>query len=162
VAHALCYDKGLVRAGPYFSYYVCRALHQIGAGSRLVDRLRTWQTFLDVGLKTFPEHGVLSRSDCHAWNAHPLFHMLTGILGVGPGSMGFESVIIEPHLGDLRQAAGSVPHPLGDIRVSLRAADRVLDATVELPLGLSGQLRWGGQTVPLHAGTQQLVLDRAE
>ena len=162
VARALCDDEGLLRAGPYFSYYVCRALHRVGAGKRLVDRLRTWQTFLDVGFKTFPEHGIVSRSDCHAWNAHPLFHMLTGILGVRPGGLGFDSVVIEPHMGDLRQADGVVPHRLGDICVNFRAADGALHATIELPGGLSGQLRWPGQIIPLHEGAQQLTLDPAE
>lgn len=149
-------DSDLIQAGPYFSHYICLALHKIGAGDRLCQRLASWKRFLDAGFHTFPEHDIQGRSDCHAWSAHPLFHFLHSILGVRPGQMGFRSVVIEPCLGPLKNVSGKIPHPEGDISVKIDVTDRACLAEVTLPEGLPGIFRWGMESRELHAGTQRL------
>jgi len=67
-------------------------------------------------------------------------------------------VRIEPHLGALKTAEGTVPHPAGLIRVRFtRTADR-LHARIELPGELTGALHWQGRTLPLKPGVQELDL----
>ena len=112
-----------------------------------------------MGLTTVPETPEPTRSDSHAWSAHPNYGLLATVLGVRPAEPGFRSVRIAPHLGPLKRAEGRVPHPLGDIEVGLvRVGERGVRATVTLPAGLTGVLEWGEQKAPLRAGRQEVEL----
>jgi len=114
---------------------------------------------LALGLTSTPETPEPTRSDSHAWAAHPNYGLLATVLGVRPASAGFRTVRIAPALGPLRRAEGRVPHPRGDIDISLeREGAAGLRATVTLPPGVSGALVWRGRRVPLHAGRQALRL----
>jgi hypothetical protein len=84
--------------------------------------------------------------------------MLATVCGVEPGSPGFATVRIEPHLGKLQHAEGVVPHPLGEIKVSYVRAGEGLRATVALPLGVTGNFVWKGKSTALVAGEQRLEL----
>jgi hypothetical protein len=79
------------------------------------------------------------------------------VLGVRPAEPGFRSVRVAPELSSLSRAEGVVPHPLGDIEVRLVRTDGDgLHGEVTLPAGLTGVFEWGGQKVPLRAGSQEL------
>lgn len=81
-----------------------------------------------------------SRSDCHAWGAHPLYHYHASVLGVRPETFGFETVSVRPLLGSLTHASGRIPHPRGEIVVEFhRKPDGVgLTGFIELPDGVKG------------------------
>ena len=112
-----------------------------------------------MGLTTTPENPEPSRSDSHAWSAHPNYGLLATVLGVRPGGPGFRTVSIVPNLGPLQRAEGRVPHPRGDIEVRLtRVGTRRLRAVVTLPPGTSGALEWRGKRATLRAGRQELLL----
>jgi hypothetical protein len=113
---------------------------------------------LEQGLTTTPEYPDPSRSDTHAWSAHPAFDLPTMIAGIRPGSPGFATVRIEPHLGDLEWVEASVPHPAGMIRASYRRTGDSVKATIELPEGIRGALAWKGVHYDVHPGVQQLTL----
>ncbi|MEX0747733.1 MAG: alpha-L-rhamnosidase C-terminal domain-containing protein, partial [Rhodothermales bacterium] len=85
------------------------------------------------------------------------YHFLATICGIRPGAAGFKEVHIEPALGRLDWIQGSVPHPLGDIRVDLRPNGEVLVGYVELPPGVNGTLSWRGWTVRLTPGRTSLL-----
>ena len=149
----------LVRASYYFDYYVFEALRDAGLGDRYVDQLAPWRAMLAAGLTTTPEAPEPSRSDSHAWSAHPDYGLLATVLGVRPGAPGFRTVIVAPHLGPLMRAEGHVPHPRGEVEVRLtRDRGNRLRALVTLPPGVSGTLQWRGRRSALHAGRQELVL----
>src|SRR5438045_2716425 len=148
-------DTTLTPASYYFSFYVLEALRKAGHGDRYIERLAPWQAMLRLGLTSPPENPEPTRSDTHAWSAHPNYGLLATVLGVRPASPGFRTVRIAPALGPLRHAEGRVPHPLGDIDVRLvRECDRGVRAEITLPPGLSGQFEWQGQSRPLRAGRQ--------
>jgi len=150
-------DTTLVRATYYFSFYVFEALHDAGLADRYLEQLAPWRNMLSLGLTSTPENPEPTRSDSHAWAAHPNYGLLATVLGVRPGSAGFRTVRVAPALGPLRRAEGRVPHPLGDIDVAVeRDGPAGLRATVILPAGLAGELVWNGRRVPLHAGRQTL------
>jgi len=110
---------------------------------------------LQLGLTSAPENPEPTRSDTHAWAAHPIYGLLATVLGVRPLSPGFRTVRIAPALGPLHRAEGRVPHPLGDIEVGfVREGERELRADITLPRGLSGELVWHGQRRQLHEGRQ--------
>jgi alpha-L-rhamnosidase len=113
-----------------------------------------------LGLTTTLETPEPSRSDSHAWSAHPNFHLLTTVLGIRPASAGFRTVLVAPALGPLKRASGQMAHPLGTIAVDLRRSGRSgLSGRVDLPPGISGTFLWNGTATPLLAGRN--VIDRA-
>jgi hypothetical protein len=112
---------------------------------------------LALGLTSTPENPEPTRSDTHAWAAHPNYGLLATVVGVRPLSPGFREVGITPALGALRRAEGRVPHPAGDIEVRLaRRGTSGLSADVTLPPGLSGVFEWRGERRPLRPGRQVL------
>ena len=152
-------DTTLTPASYYFSFYVLEALRKAGLGDRYIEQLAPWQAMLRLGLTSTPENPEPTRSDTHAWAAHPNYGLLATVLGVRPASRGFRTVRIAPALGPLQHAEGRVPHPLGDIDVRLtRESARGLNADVTLPPGLSGFFEWQGRQLALHAGRQVLHL----
>jgi alpha-L-rhamnosidase len=148
-------DTAMTQATYYFGYYVLEALNRAGLGDRYVERLEPWRGMLALGLTTTPERPEPTRSDSHAWSAHPNYGLLATVLGVRPAEPGFRTVRIAPRLGALRHAEGTVPHPYGNIDVELvRNDEDGLTATVTLPPGLSGSFEWRGEQRPLRSGRQ--------
>jgi hypothetical protein len=133
-------------------------LHQPGL---LIDRLDLWLTLHQLGLKTTVEMPEPTRSDCHAWSSHPLFHYGATLLGVRPASWGFATVEIAPQLGPLQWIQGSMPHALGEIQVRVQRNNHGIEATVSLPEGLHGTFEYEGKRRTLVPGTQTLVLTAA-
>ncbi|MGD2136162.1 MAG: alpha-L-rhamnosidase N-terminal domain-containing protein, partial [Gemmatimonadales bacterium] len=150
-------DTTLTQATYYFGYYLLEALRRAGLGDRYVEHLAPWRGMLALGLTTTPERPEPTRSDSHAWSAHPNYGLLATVVGIRPAAPGFRRVRVAPHLGPLRHAAGSIAHPSGTIDVELvRSGDDGLTATVTLPPGLSGVFEWQGERRPLRDGRQRL------
>jgi hypothetical protein len=150
-------DRTLVQSTYYYSFYVLEALWKAGLADRYIEQLAPWRAMLALGLTTTAESPEPTRSDSHAWSAHPNYGLLATVLGIRPASPGFKSVRIAPSLGALKRAAGSMPHPLGDIEVRLeRSGDQGLRGEVTLPPGLSGTFEWKGRQLPLRPGRQEI------
>jgi hypothetical protein len=150
-------DTTLTPASYYFSFYTLEALQKVGLGDRYIEQIAPWRSMLALGLTSAPEKPEPTRSDSHAWSAHPNYGLLATVLGVRPASPGFKSVRIAPALGPLQRAEGRVPHPRGDIDVSLvRSGARGLRGTVSLPPGVTGRFVWNGRTMELHSGSHQI------
>ena len=147
-------EPGLTPCTQYFRFYLLRAMKAAGLGDRYVSMLQPWHEMLARGLTTFAERPDPTRSDCHAWSASPLYEFLATVCGIEPASPGFKTVRIEPHLGYLKQVRGRVPHPAGDIEVSLTRRGDGIEGEVTLPAGLGGEFVWRGRIVPLHPGRQ--------
>ena len=152
-------DSTLTRCTYYFTFYLLEAMREAGLADRTIELLTPWREMLRLGLTSTPENPEPTRSDSHAWAAHPNYFLLATVLGVRPAGAGFRTVRIEPSLGPLQWAEGRVPHPAGDITLRLtRAGATGLRATVGLPPGVSGELVWAGQHTPLHPGSQKLEI----
>jgi hypothetical protein len=67
-------------------------------------------------------------------------------------------VSIRPFLGKLTHVSGSIPHPKGEIAVTLTLDNGKLNAGVTLPAGVEGKFEWHGQTRDLHPGENRLTL----
>jgi alpha-L-rhamnosidase len=150
-------DGSLVQASYYFRFYVDEAMREAGLGDRYLERLEPWREMIRNGLTATAETPDPSRSDSHAWSAHPNYHLLATVLGIRPGAPGFRSILVVPALGSLRSASGQVPHAGGPIRVQLqRVGPAGVDARIELPVGFPGEFRWRDQAVPLRSGTNHV------
>ena len=106
----------------YFRFYLSRALESAGRGDAYLDLLQPWRDLLGQGLTTWPEHPDPSRSDCHAWSAHPALDLLRVVAGIRPDAPGFARVRIVPAPGALAALSAVHPHPKGEIRVAYPAS----------------------------------------
>ncbi|MCC5830101.1 MAG: hypothetical protein JJU36_11700 [Phycisphaeraceae bacterium] len=158
VAATLVESKNLDPATIYFSHYVLDVLAKLGRMDLIFARLESWLTLTERGFRTAPEKPEPSRSDCHAWSAHPLYHFAASIMGIRPEGPGFAGVRIQPQPWKLRKLEASMPHPRGVIRSHLEQVDNHWHARVELPETVTGQFIWRGRTHPLKPGRQELVL----
>jgi alpha-L-rhamnosidase len=142
----------LVTATIYFSHYLLEAYAKAKLGDCIMKKLDFWKQLPRSGFKTTPESPEPSRSDCHGWGSHPLYHYFSSILGIRPGSAGFGSVIIKPQLSTLAYANGRMPHPLGMIEVDFKNTGGALNGRIRLPNGLRGTLLYQGDSLALKEG----------
>jgi len=147
---------GIMSASYYFRFYLARALDHVGMANEYLQSLDPWRKLLPLHFSTWPEIPGDTRSDSHAWSAHPIFDMLTLVAGIEPASPGFATVRIAPHLGDLPALTASFPHPQGEIAVQYKRQGDSLDATITLPGTLAGHFEYHGRSWLLHAGLNQI------
>lgn len=152
VAESLLTAPDLARTTIYFSHYLFETLRVLERVDVLFERLSLWNDLVKYGLKTPIESPEPTRSDCHGWGAHPLFHYFTTILGIRPASQGFASIEIHPQLGHLTHASGTLVHPRGEITVDFRTKNGELHGSVQLPAGVNGKLRYQDYFLPLEGG----------
>jgi hypothetical protein len=148
---------GVMSASYYFRFYLARALDHAGMADSYLDSLKAWRDLLPLHFSTWPEQPGETRSDSHAWSAHPAYDLLTLVAGIQPAAPGFSAVRIAPHLGSLPNAKASFPHPAGLITVDYKRHGATLDADITLPPGLSGTFVYGGREQPLHPGANHLT-----
>jgi len=151
-------SQNMIAASYYFRFYLARAIDHAGMGDLYLKLLSPWKEMLSLGLTTWAETPEPTRSDAHAWSAHPNYDLLTIVAGIHPDSPGFKRVRIAPHLGSLSALDVFMPQGKGKIQVSYRQTQNGMSATVTLPADLSGVMEWKGQKFPLHPGLQSLVL----
>jgi alpha-L-rhamnosidase len=119
-------------ASIYFGHYVLEALAATNRYAGFFQRLREWNGLAAAGLKTPRESPEPSRSDCHGWGSHPIYHAFASILGIRPASPGFRSVQINPMplpegWGPIR---ATLPHPRGVIEVEIDSRGRLIERRV--------------------------------
>jgi len=154
IGEGLASVAGLNRTSIYFSHYLFEAYTRLGRTPLLLGRLRDWWKLKEQGLLTTPESfSCDTRSDCHAWGAHPLYHLAASLAGIRPAAMGFRRIVIEPRLGGLGWVTATMPHPSGGlIRLECRQNGDSADIELELPDHLAGELRFGGDIYPIRGG----------
>jgi len=158
--------SGTLSASYYFRFYLARALEHAGMADDYLDSLGPWRKLLPLHFSTWPEIPGDTRSDSHAWTAHPIYDLLTLVAGIEPASPGFATVRIAPHLGKLPSLKATFPHPQGNIDVNYRwtpeqvdpniKGGRTFHATVTLPGELTGTFEFGATSRPLKPGVNHL------
>lgn len=74
---------------------------------------------------------------CHGWASGPTAWLSANVLGVKIIEPGYKVIRVEPHLGDLQWAEGTVPTPYGEIKVSHRKGnDGKVVSKIEVPEGI--------------------------
>ncbi len=157
VMKAVLADRSLTQATFYFRFYLFRAMKKVNLADEYLAQLDPWRNMLTLGLTTWAETPEPTRSDCHAWSAHPSFDLLATVAGIESAAPGFSRVTIQPHFGALNQLNATLPHPRGEITVAYHREGDHLTADVSLPAGLSGSLLWRGKSATLHPGSQRLT-----
>lgn len=152
-------DQDLSRCTVYFSYYLFEAYFKMGRGDLFLKRLDLWREYVKKGLTTTQESPDLpsyeSRSDCHAWGAHPIWWMQTGLAGIKSAAPFFSKVLITPCPGKLTALTSSYPHPDGGaISVDLRFSNGRANGKIVTPV--PGSFTYGEQQIELAPGMNEI------
>jgi len=160
IAEKILTEQDLIQTTLYFKFYLFEALKKTGMGNEVIGLMEDWQVFIDYGFTTFPEHGIGSRSDCHAWAAHPIYAFMSILSGIRPASPGFKSVIIQPNPGTLNSLEANMPHPEGTISVIYnREEDGTQNYSIRLPDNLKGTFVIDDKTFSLTTGVNYFVIE---
>ncbi|MGN0827924.1 MAG: alpha-L-rhamnosidase C-terminal domain-containing protein [Kiritimatiellia bacterium] len=147
----------LSHATVYFSHYLLDVYGKMGRGDLILKRLDLWRDYVKNDLKTPLEGPGNFRSDCHAWGAHPLFHLQKGVAGVMPVSPGFRRVRVAPSPGELKHLDVAVPHPKGFVELMLDFDGKGgVKGCVTLPEKTDGEFVWGCREVQLKSGANTI------
>ena len=157
-AQTLLTDPSLTRTTIYFTHYLFETYRLLGQPAPFFARLGLWFDLAAHGFKTTPEQPEPSRSDCHGWGAHPLYHFFATLLGIRPATFGFATVEIAPMPGHLTHLAGELVHPRGRIVADLHFAEGQVHGTITLPASLHGTFVYAGKTVALQPGVQSIAI----
>lgn len=147
---------GVLSASYYFRFYLARALDHAGMADDYLESIEPWRKLLALHFSTWPEMPGNSRSDSHAWSAHPIYDLLTLVAGIEPARPGLAAIRIAPHLGSLPSLTATYPHPDGMIKVEYHRRRNGLDATITLPPKLDGTFVFGGRSWLLRPGTNHI------
>ena len=117
----------------------------------------TWEK-CDLTVGDHPNETDAAGSRCHGWSAGPAYLLPAHVLGVQPAEPGFASVVIEPQLGDLKWAEGTVPTPKGLIRLRWDRGP-AMTGSVTLPAGMHGEVKLAGRKIALKPGENSIKAD---
>jgi alpha-L-rhamnosidase len=129
----------------YFSYYKHLAMQP----DDYLAQLGPWKEMIEEGLSTFAENPAPTRSDCHAWSAHPIlgfFQIVAGVTSVAPG---WKKARIAPRPGSLKRFQAKIAHPDGELRV-LYEGEKL---KVESPIAF--ELKWKGKKATMKPGSHE-------
>jgi len=142
----------------YFAWYLIRAFEHAGIADRYPALLQTWRDLLKLHYTTWPESRGETRSDTHAWSAHPTADLLAIVAGIQPAAPGYARLKVAPVLGDLTSldAAAATPKGLVSVRYNMEG-DRLI-AEIDRPANLPGDFVWQGKTYALRAAHSHFVV----
>ncbi|MEK6796895.1 MAG: alpha-L-rhamnosidase [Spirochaetota bacterium] len=147
----MCSHSTISKATIYFSHYLFEALGAVGMTDVVLERLSLWETLAEKGFSTTFESPEPTRSDCHAWGAHPVYHYFATLAGIRPDGIGCKRVIIRPQPASLSFLKGKMPIRGKHIAFDL-ICENGLAGTITLPPGLEGDLHFAGKKKMLAAG----------
>ena len=150
---ALVETPDLARGTIYYKHYLFATFFKFHRPDLFFANLGFWKDCLDWNLSTILETpGINSRSDCHGWGSHPLWHLHTGVAGVRSAAPFYGKVIVEPQPAHLKSICSVTPTPKGDVVLDLAFDGDKVSGTVTMPEGLSGDFLWRGKSQALNAG----------
>jgi hypothetical protein len=149
---------GMYTSTYYFAWYLVRAFEHAGLQDRYFALLRTWRDLLELNYTTWPESRGETRSDTHAWSAHPTADLLRLVAGIRPAAAGYSRLRVAPVLGYLTALDATAATPHGPVSVSYRLAGGRLLAEITRPASLPGEFVWLGKSYLLSGTRTRLEL----
>jgi hypothetical protein len=103
IKHNLLSNQELQRATVYFKHYLFETYYALDCTEEIVKQLDFWEGLVNRGFKTIIEAPEPSRSDCHAWGAHPIYHLYASLLGARPNKLGDKTLVYKPKPGGIQK-----------------------------------------------------------
>ncbi len=161
--NAPCVDTGM-----FGIYHLPEVLFKLGRGDIAIHLLSNEDT--EIGYNLMKSHGATTLWECldqlHPSHCHPMFGAPTallfeGLLGITPKSFktGYKEVIIKPCLNSkVKKAAGSIATKWGKIAVDFQITDQKTALNIQIPAGITAELKLGETTKILHEGENNIDL----
>jgi hypothetical protein len=156
--HGIDAPPGMYTSTYYFAWYLVRAFQHAGLADRYLDLLQTWRDLLKLNFTTWPESRGETRSDSHAWSAHPTADLLGIVAGIQPAAPGYARLRVAPLLGNLTRLDATAATPYGQVSVRYRLVNGMLDAEIDRPDKLPGEFVWRSESYPLTQPRTRLKL----
>ncbi len=139
----------------YFMHYLFEALAAKGRADDIVRYLNPiWTDQLRMGMTTLVEKPEPSRSDCHAWSAHPVYHLVANVAGLRPKSFGGEEFLLDPQIPFDDEVLVYAYSKFGKIQVKIARSGNEYILDVEKPYEV--KLFWRKTERQLTHGPQQI------
>ena len=151
--------EGMFTTTYYFAWYLIRAFEHAGLADRYLALMQTWHDLLDIHYTTWPESRGDTRSDTHAWSAHPTADLLGVVAGIRPAAPGYARLRVAPALGSLTTLDATAATPKGAVSVSYNVSGGSLTAEIDRPASLPGEFVWKGKSYPLTEVHSRFVLN---
>jgi alpha-L-rhamnosidase len=148
---------GITETSYYFSAYLAQALDHAGMTDRYHGMLQPWRDMQRQNFTTWPENPPPSRSDSHAWSAHPTTGLLAYVAGIQPAAPHYARVKISPNLGSLTSLDAQAEHPFGSIRTRYKVTNKRIDALIDLPRQTFGTIELNGKIWNLKPGYNRIT-----
>jgi hypothetical protein len=142
--HGIDAPPGMFTSTYYFAWYLVCAFEHAGLADRYPAFLQTWRDLLKLHYTTWPESRGETRSDTHAWSAHPTADLLGVIAGIQPDAPGYARLRVAPVLGDLTELSATAATPSGPVAVHYKVQGAHLVADITRPAKLPGDFLWQG------------------
>jgi len=141
-----------VRCTYYFSYYKHLAMFaRDDSPFDYLEELKPWGEMIENGLSTFAENPESTRSDCHAWSAHPILGFFQIVAGVTSNAPGWKRACIQPRPGSLKHFKARIAHPEGDLTVQYDGGSLAIDTPVP------AKLIWKGKEQEIQPGKHRVA-----
>jgi alpha-L-rhamnosidase len=139
-------------------YYLFKELYALDTTANdtlVLDYMReAWRPMVESPWQCAWE-GFNGGSKAHIYGMHPGYFLSAYVLGVRRDApVADKQLLIEPHLGNLNQAKGTVVTEFGPVSVSWTRNVGKLDATLDLPSGPAIQL-----ALPRKDGVDSVTID---
>lgn len=157
IAELLTSSDVLEKCTIYFSHYLFEALHLLRKTDAILSHLQPWHDACENGITTLPETPEPTRSDCHAWGAHILYHYVTKFLGVKPLKPGCSEISVTPRLQQFSHISGRVTLPQGMLKISANTEKGT--ASIELPENVVAHFSYKGIKNKLNTGKNMLSIE---
>jgi hypothetical protein len=158
--HGIDAPDGMFTTTYYFAWYLVRAFEHAGLADRYPALLKTWRDLLELHYTTWPESRGETRSDTHAWSAHPTADLLGIVAGIQPDAPGYARLRVAPVLGDLTTLDAAAATPKGPVSVRYAINGDSLTAEIDRPAGLPGDFVWKGKHYSLTETHSRLTVPR--
>lgn len=126
----------------YFQYY----RHQAMRSEDYFAELGDWRAMIGRGLTTFAEMPEPTRSDCHAWSAHPVVGFFQQVAGVTSSAPGWRRARVAPRPGSAKRFLATIAHPDGELKVAYENGSLMVESPVPFTI------EWNGRTEECDSG----------
>ena len=150
---------GITTTSYYFAWYLIKAYQHAGLANEYLSLLKTWRELLALNYTTWPEERGDTRSDSHAWSAHPSADLIEMVAGIAPAEPGYGAVAIRPEPKGLTHFDATSATPSGPVSVRYAQVDEQrVTFEVQLPKGLTATLHWHDKQYHLSSAKSVLTL----
>jgi hypothetical protein len=141
----------------FWSTYVLEVAVERRHAEQAVDFIRSrWAPMLSTGTvwEGFDWREESGGSCCHAWSAHPSFHLVNVLAGIFQRGAGWIEVVVRPSfVKTIDFVSARVPSPQGDIESEWRREGDKIAGRVNVPTGIRATLDLPGREATAFTGS---------